>query len=213
MQILVKSDTIDLSQFIQYREKQEKQLEEIPVKTEREISIDHIRQFTISISRYLNKSMVAKDCKCGYSTIDRFIKGESNLSDFSLYKLCELLKYFGMNGVVVPEIPIDEKAKPPMPAPEIDKIKEIVYGYFNTPECLLNTTTRKTEIVQARQISIYFCRKLTHYSLAVIGDAHSRDHGTVIHSVRTVKNHMEIEKGFKEQIDKIGKLLKNEQKT
>jgi chromosomal replication initiator protein len=50
----------------------------------------------------------------------------------------------------------------------------------------LRAKTRKKEIAQARQISMYLCKMLTDNSLKTIGlHFGGRDHSTVIHAVNT----------------------------
>ena len=51
----------------------------------------------------------------------------------------------------------------------IDYIQKVVCDYFDLPIELLKSKTRKREIVQARQISMYFAKKMTKSSLANIG--------------------------------------------
>jgi len=47
---------------------------------------------------------------------------------------------------------------------------------------------RKAEFVQARQLSIYFCRKYNNDTLAKIGEYFGRDHATIMNSIQVVKN-------------------------
>ena len=51
----------------------------------------------------------------------------------------------------------------------IDYIQKVVCDYFNLPLEAINSKTRKREIVQARQLAMYFSKKLTKSSLATIG--------------------------------------------
>ncbi|HNA33166.1 MAG TPA: chromosomal replication initiator protein DnaA, partial [Flavobacteriales bacterium] len=68
----------------------------------------------------------------------------------------------------------------------IDYIQKVVCDYFDLPIELLKSKTRKREVVQARQIAMYFAKKMTKNSLASIG-AHcgGKDHATVLHACRT----------------------------
>ena len=50
----------------------------------------------------------------------------------------------------------------------IDYIQKVVCDYFDLPIELLKSKTRKREIVQARQIAMYFAKKMTKSSLANI---------------------------------------------
>lgn len=90
----------------------------------------------------------------------------------------------------------------------IEYIQKIVCDYFDIEIEILKSKTRKREIVQARQIAMYFSKKLTKSSLANIG-AHcgGRDHATVLHACRTVNNLAETDKQFKAYLDDLDKKL------
>jgi chromosomal replication initiator protein len=90
----------------------------------------------------------------------------------------------------------------------IDYIQKIVCDYFNLPMEILKSKTRKREVVQARQISMYFSKKMTKSSLASIG-AHcgGKDHATVLHACRTVSNLSETDKQFKVYLADLEKKL------
>lgn len=91
----------------------------------------------------------------------------------------------------------------------IDYIQKIVCDYFNIPVDLLKSKTRKREIVQARQVAMYFAKNFTKNSLAVIGSIiGGKDHATVLHACRTVQNLMDTDKKFKQYIEEIEKKLK-----
>jgi len=91
----------------------------------------------------------------------------------------------------------------------IDFIQETVCDYFNIPIDLLKSKTRKREIVQSRQIAMYFAKTLTKSSLATIGSQiGGKDHATVLHACKTVNNLIETDKRFKMYIDDIEKRFK-----
>jgi chromosomal replication initiator protein len=91
----------------------------------------------------------------------------------------------------------------------IDYIQKVVCNYFSVPVEMLQSNTRKREIVQARQIAMYFSKNLTKSSLATIGSQiGDKDHATVLHACKTVNNLLETDKRFKLQIDEIEKRLK-----
>jgi len=91
----------------------------------------------------------------------------------------------------------------------IDYIQKVVCSYFNVPVEMLQSDTRKREIVQARQIAMYFSKNLTKSSLATIGSQiGDKDHATVLHACRTVNNLQDTDKRFKLQLDEIEKRLK-----
>jgi chromosomal replication initiator protein len=90
----------------------------------------------------------------------------------------------------------------------IDYIQKVVCDYFDLPIEMLKSKTRKREVVQARQISMYFSKKMTKSSLASIG-AHcgGKDHATVLHACRTVTNLSETDKQFKVYLEDLEKKL------
>lgn len=91
----------------------------------------------------------------------------------------------------------------------IKKIQEIVCHYFNLDEALMLTQSRKREIVQARQITMFFAKKYTQASFAHIGKViGGKDHATVLHACKTVKDQIEINKHFRSTIDAIEVCLK-----
>ncbi len=91
----------------------------------------------------------------------------------------------------------------------IDYIQKVVCNYFDVPIDSLQSKTRKREIVQARQVAMYFSKNLTKSSLATIGtQIGGKDHATVLHACKTVNNLVETDKQFKNQIEEIEKKLK-----
>jgi chromosomal replication initiator protein len=93
----------------------------------------------------------------------------------------------------------------------IDFIQKVVSDYFNLPLELLKSKTRKREVVQARQIAMYFAKSMTKSSLASIGlQCGGKDHATVLHACRTVNNLLETDKKFRVYIDEIEKKIGNQ---
>lgn len=90
----------------------------------------------------------------------------------------------------------------------IEYIQKIVCDYFDLPLDMLKSKTRKREVVQARQIAMYFSKKMTKSSLANIG-AHcgGKDHATVLHACRTVTNLADTDKQFKVYLADLEKKL------
>ncbi len=90
----------------------------------------------------------------------------------------------------------------------IDYIQKVVCDYFDLPIEILKSKTRKREIVQARQISMYFAKNLTKSSLANIGaNCGGKDHATVLHAFKTVNNLIETDKRFKGYITDLEKRI------
>jgi len=83
----------------------------------------------------------------------------------------------------------------------IENIQKMVCEYFDVPYEKLQQKTRKREIVQARQITMYLAKAFTKNSLKTIGEHFGgRDHTTVIHSCQTVKDLMDTDSVFKENV-------------
>lgn len=95
-----------------------------------------------------------------------------------------------------------------IPQINIDHIQKVVCNYFNVPLEMLQSNTRKREIVQTRQIAMYFAKNLTKLSCAAIGfQIGDKDHATVHHAYKTVNNLLDTDKRFKIQIDEIRKSI------
>ena len=90
----------------------------------------------------------------------------------------------------------------------VDFIQKVVCDYFDMPVELLKSKTRKREIVQARQLTMFFAKKMTKNSLAAIGaQCGNKDHATVLHACRTVSNLAETDKRFRVFVDDLKKKL------
>ena len=81
----------------------------------------------------------------------------------------------------------------------IDKIQSFVCDYFGITREALLSTTRKRQIVQARQIAMYLSRKLIdNISLATIGsETGGKNHATVLHACNTVNDLCSTDRLFK----------------
>ena len=91
----------------------------------------------------------------------------------------------------------------------IKKIQEIVCRYFNLDEALILTPSRKREIVQARQITMFLAKKYTESSFAHIGKiVGDKDHATVLHACKLVRDQIEISRTFRSTMDAIEICLK-----
>lgn len=103
---------------------------------------------------------------------------------------------------------IDKFVKNTVREISIDYIQKVVCDYFNLPIELIKSKTRKREVVQARQIAMYFAKNMTKSSLATIGmHCGGKDHATVLHACRTVNNLIETDKRFRAYIDELEKKI------
>ena len=90
----------------------------------------------------------------------------------------------------------------------IDYIQKVVSDYFQMDISTLQSKTRKRHIVQARQLAMFFAKKLTKASLASIGSQiGKRDHATVLHACKTVDNLSSTDKQFRKYVEDITKKL------
>ncbi len=90
----------------------------------------------------------------------------------------------------------------------IDYIQKVVCDYFNIPIETMKSKTRKREIVQCRQLAMFFSKQMTKNSLAMIGKyCGNKDHATVLHACKTVNNLADTDKRFKGFISDIEKKL------
>ncbi len=104
---------------------------------------------------------------------------------------------------------IDKYVKSTAKDISIEYIQKIICDYFKIPIDQINTTCRKREISQARQLSMYFARKHTKLPLSSIGEhCGHRDHATVLHACRTIENLLETDKKMKSYVEDIEKRMK-----
>ena len=91
----------------------------------------------------------------------------------------------------------------------IDSVQKNVCEYFNITRDDLLSKSRKRQIVQARQISMYLCRNLiSNCSLATIGaETGGKDHATVLHACTTVTDLMSTDKTFRKYVNDIENIL------
>jgi len=91
----------------------------------------------------------------------------------------------------------------------IDYIQKVVSEYFGLTIDQMNSKTRKRNIVQARQLSMYFAKQHTKASLTSIGlQCGNKDHATVLHACKTVQNLIDTDKEFRVYVDDLGKKIK-----
>ncbi|MEL6675176.1 MAG: chromosomal replication initiator protein DnaA [Bacteroidota bacterium] len=90
----------------------------------------------------------------------------------------------------------------------IESIQQIVSEHLGVEIDLMKAKTRKRDIVQARQIAMFFAKELTRHSLKSIGlHFGGRDHSTVIHALQTVNDLITTDKLFKQNVQDIRKRI------
>jgi chromosomal replication initiator protein len=90
----------------------------------------------------------------------------------------------------------------------VEYIVNVVCNHLNVTIEDFNSKSKKREIVQARQLAMYFARKLTELSLDVIGNqCGRRNHATVVHAIKTIENLLDTDKQFRALANEIEKKI------
>ena len=86
----------------------------------------------------------------------------------------------------------------------VDDILETVCNHFNVNQQHVFSRSRKRDLVQVRQISMYFAQKYTKMPASRIGQLiGNRDHSTVVHSCNTVEQRLKVDKAFSAELASI----------
>lgn len=79
-----------------------------------------------------------------------------------------------------------------------------VCEHYKIDETAIHTKTRKREVVQVRQVAMYLAKKHTDTSSSKIGQLiGNKDHATVLHACKIVKDQVDVDKSFKAEIEEI----------
>jgi chromosomal replication initiator protein len=90
----------------------------------------------------------------------------------------------------------------------IEVIQKKVAEHFDIRLADMTSKRRPENIAFPRQIAMYLSRQLTESSLSVIGEAYGgRDHGTVLHACRLVKDRMEVDANVRQVVSYLEKQL------
>jgi len=90
----------------------------------------------------------------------------------------------------------------------IENIQKTVAEYFKIRVADLLSKRRSRSITRPRQIAMSLCKELTNHSLPEIGDAFGgRDHTTVLHACRKVKELKETEASIDEDFSNLVRIL------
>ena len=91
----------------------------------------------------------------------------------------------------------------------VDEIINTVCRHFGLETAAIHTKSRKREVVQARQIAMYLAKNHTDFSTAKSGTLiGGKDHATVLHACKTIKELKEVDKSFRAELDEIQSALK-----
>ena len=83
-----------------------------------------------------------------------------------------------------------------------------VAEHFDIRLAVMTSKRRPENIAFPRQIAMYLSRQMTESSLNTIGEAYGgRDHGTVLHACRLVKDRMEVDANVRQVVNYLEKQL------
>ena len=83
----------------------------------------------------------------------------------------------------------------------VEQIQKRVAEHFDVRIADMTSKRRPANIAFPRQIAMYLARELTKGSLSEIGDQFGgRDHGTVLHAHRLVKNRMRDDEKVRQMV-------------
>lgn len=92
----------------------------------------------------------------------------------------------------------------------VNDIIEKVCSHYKIDASAIHTKTRKREVVQVRQVAMYLAKKHTDTSSSKIGQLiGNKDHATVLHACKIVKDQVEVDKAFKNEIEEIESTLRS----
>ena len=90
----------------------------------------------------------------------------------------------------------------------IEAIQKKVAEHFDIRLADMTSKRRPENIAFPRQIAMFLSRQMTESSLNTIGEAFGgRDHGTVLHACRLVKDRMEIDANVRQVVHYLEKQL------
>jgi len=90
----------------------------------------------------------------------------------------------------------------------MELIQKKVAEHFDIRLADMTSKRRPENIAFPRQIAMYLSRQLTENSLSAIGEAFGgRDHGTVLHACRLVKDRMEVDSNVRQVVGYLEKQL------
>jgi len=93
-------------------------------------------------------------------------------------------------------------------AVNIEVIQRKVAEHFDIRLADMTSKRRPENIAFPRQIAMFLARQMTDTSLSAIGEAFGgRDHGTVLHACRLVKDRMEVDANVRQVVSYLEKQL------
>ena len=133
------------------------------------------------------------------------------LYDFLLFHAYSKFSGFLVNILGLAQRIVRKVVKSESKAVTVDDIINVVCKHFSLDTATIHTKSRKREVVQARQIAMFLAKSYTDFSTAKIGTLiGNKDHATVLHACKTIKELREVDKAFRAEIDDIQASLKKQ---
>ncbi len=82
----------------------------------------------------------------------------------------------------------------------VEGIQEIVAEHYAMSIDKILSRSRTRDVVVARQLSMFLSKKMTNNSLKSIGKSFGKDHTTVIHAIKSIKNLLDTDNEFQSEI-------------
>ena len=82
----------------------------------------------------------------------------------------------------------------------------VVCDFYGADSNMLDQKTRKREVVLPRQVCMYFIREMfPNLTFENIGFIFKKDHATVMHAIKVMKDLMDTDKAFMVEVDVLRK--------
>lgn len=86
----------------------------------------------------------------------------------------------------------------------LEQIVEKVCNHYKVEAASIHTKSRKREVVLVRQVAMFLAKKHTNVSSSKIGKViGNKDHATVLHACKMIKDQMEVNKAFQAELQDI----------
>lgn len=104
--------------------------------------------------------------------------------------------------------PVAQKSDAAVNSVSLSVIRKKVCDFFNIEESALQNKTRVHDVVEARQLAMYFAKRLTKDSLSMIGNAiGKKNHATVLYACKTIENRMATNAEFRNRVEQIHRYI------
>jgi chromosomal replication initiator protein len=86
-------------------------------------------------------------------------------------------------------------------------IQKVVAEHFDIRLSDMTSSRRPRSIAVPRQIAMYLCREMTHFSLPDIANSFAKTHATVLHAHRTINDRMDVDRQFKSEVEELARKM------